>query len=274
MLTFLKKFFGTKSEKDIKSIQPLVDQALEIYPSLAKLSNDELRARVTALKQKIQDAIKTEQTEINEIKARIEKDFNMDIDTKEALYKEVDEFEKDITKKIEDVLNEILPEAYAILKDTSRRFSESEEIIVTANEFDTALSKTHKNIEIRGSQAAWKNRWIAAGTEVLWNMVHYDVQLIGGTVLHQGKISEMATGEGKTLVSTLPVFLNALSGRGVHVVTVNNYLAKRDSEWNAPLFQFHGLSVDCIDKHDPNTEERRQAYLADITYGTNNEFGF
>jgi preprotein translocase subunit SecA len=274
MLTFLKKFFGTKSEKDIKSIQPLVDQALEIYPSLAKLSNDELRARVTALKQKIQDAIKTEQTEINEIKARIEKDFNMDIDTKEALYKEVDEYEKDITKKIEDVLNEILPEAYAILKDTSRRFSESEEIIVTANEFDTALSKTHKNIEIRGNQAAWKNRWIAAGTEVLWNMVHYDVQLIGGTVLHQGKISEMATGEGKTLVSTLPVFLNALSGRGVHVVTVNNYLAKRDSEWNAPLFQFHGLSVDCIDKHDPNTEERRQAYLADITYGTNNEFGF
>ncbi|MBP8033079.1 MAG: preprotein translocase subunit SecA [Bacteroidia bacterium] len=274
MLTFLKKFFGTKSEKDIKSIQPLVDQALEIYPSLAKLSNDELRARVTALKQKIQDAIKTEQTEINEIKARIEKDFNMDIDTKEALYKEVDEFEKEITKKIEDVLNEILPEAYAILKDTSRRFSESEEIIVTANEFDTALSKTHKNIEIRGNQAAWKNRWIAAGTEVLWNMVHYDVQLIGGTVLHQGKISEMATGEGKTLVSTLPVFLNALSGRGVHVVTVNNYLAKRDSEWNAPLFQFHGLSVDCIDKHDPNTEERRQAYLADITYGTNNEFGF
>jgi preprotein translocase subunit SecA len=274
MLTFLKKFFGTKSEKDIKSIQPLVDQTLEIYPSLAKLSNDELRARVSALKQKIQDAIKTEQTEINDIKARIEKDFNMDIDTKEALYKEVDEFEKEITKKIEDVLNEILPEAYAILKDTSRRFSESEEIIVTANEFDTTLSKTHKNIEIRGNQAAWKNKWIAAGTEVLWNMVHYDVQLIGGTVLHQGKISEMATGEGKTLVSTLPVFLNALSGRGVHVVTVNNYLAKRDSEWNAPLFQFHGLSVDCIDKHDPNTEERRQAYLADITYGTNNEFGF
>jgi preprotein translocase subunit SecA len=274
MLTFLKKFFGTKSEKDIKSIQPLVDQTLEIYPSLAKLSNDELRARVTALKQKIQDAIKAEQTEINDIKARVENEFDMNIDVKESLYKEIDELEKNITKKIEDVLNEILPEAYAILKDTSRRFSESDEIVVTANEFDTALSKTHKNIEIRGNQAAWKNKWIAAGTEVVWNMVHYDVQLIGGTVLHQGKISEMATGEGKTLVSTLPVFLNALSGRGVHVVTVNNYLAKRDSEWNAPLFQFHGLSVDCIDKHDPNTEERRQAYLADITYGTNNEFGF
>ena len=274
MLTFLKKFFGTKSEKDIKSIQPLVDQTLEIYPSLAKLSNDELRSKVTALKQKIQDAIKAEEAEINDIKARVEKEFDMDIDTKEALYKEIDELEKEITKKIEDVLNEILPEAYAILKDTSRRFSENEELIVTANDFDTKLAKTHKNIEIRGNQAAWKNKWIAAGNEVSWNMVHYDVQLIGGTVLHQGKIAEMATGEGKTLVSTLPVFLNALSGRGVHVVTVNNYLAKRDSEWNAPLFQFHGLSVDCIDKHEPNTEERRQAYLADITYGTNNEFGF
>ncbi len=274
MLTFLKKFFGTKSEKDIKSIQPQVDQILEIYPSLASLSNDQLRAKVDVLKQKIQDAIETEQTQINDIKSRVEKEFEMDIDTKEALYKEVDELEKEITKKIEEVLNDILPEAYAILKDTSRRFSENEELVVTANDFDTKLSKTHKNIEIRSGQAAWKNKWIAAGSEVLWNMVHYDVQLIGGTVLHQGKISEMATGEGKTLVSTLPVFLNALSGRGVHVVTVNNYLAKRDSEWNAPLFQFHGLSVDCIDKHEPNTEERRQAYLADITYGTNNEFGF
>ncbi len=274
MLTFLKKFFGTKSEKDIKSIQPQVDQILEIYPTLASLSNDQLRAKVDALKQKIQDAIKTEQTQINEIKSRVESDFSMDVDSKEELYKEVDEFEKEITKKIEEVLNEILPEAYAILKDTSRRFSENEELVVIANEFDTKLSKTQKNIEIRGNQAAWKNKWIAAGTEVLWNMVHYDVQLIGGAVLHSGKISEMATGEGKTLVSTLPVFLNALSGRGVHVVTVNNYLAKRDSEWNAPLFQFHGLSVDCIDKHEPNTENRRQAYLADITYGTNNEFGF
>ena len=274
MLTFLKKFFGTKSEKDIKTIQPQVDQILEIYPTLATLSNDELRAKVDALKQKVQDAIKTEQTEINDIRSKVELDFEMDIDTKESLYKEVDELEKTITKKIEEVLNEILPEAYAILKDTSRRFSENEELVVTANDFDAKLSKNHKNIEIRGSQAAWKNKWTAAGVEVLWNMVHYDVQLIGGAVLHSGKISEMATGEGKTLVSTLPVFLNALSGRGVHVVTVNNYLAKRDSEWNAPLFQFHGLSVDCIDKHDPNTEERRQAYLADITYGTNNEFGF
>ena len=274
MLTFLKKFFGTKSEKDIKSIQPIVDKILEIYPGLQKLSNDELRAKVDALKQKIQDAVKSEQAEVDAIKARVEKEYDLDVETKENLYKQVDEIEKDITKKIEEVLTEILPEAYAILKDTSRRFAENEEITVTANDFDKKIAQTHKNIIISGNQASWKNRWIAAGTEVLWNMVHYDVQLIGGTVLHEGKISEMATGEGKTLVSTLPVFLNALSGRGVHVVTVNNYLAKRDSEWNAPLFQFHGLSVDCIDKHDPNTDERRQAYLADITYGTNNEFGF
>lgn len=274
MFTFLKKFFGTKSEKDIKSIQPLIDQILEIYPTLKNLSNDELRARVVALKQKIQDAIKTENSEIEGIKARIEKDFDMDVNEKEELYKEIDGIEKEITSKIEVVLGEILPEAYAILKDTARRFSENEELEVSANDFDKSLSSRFKNIEIRGDKAFWKNRWMAAGSEVLWNMVHYDVQLIGGTVLHQGKISEMATGEGKTLVSTLPVFLNALSGRGVHVVTVNNYLAKRDSEWNAPLFQFHGLSVDCIDKHEPNTDERRQAYLCDITYGTNNEFGF
>jgi preprotein translocase subunit SecA len=274
MLTFLKKFFGTKSEKDIKSIQPLVDQILEIYPTLAKLTNDELRAKVDALKQKIQDAIKPQQTQIDEIKARVEAEFDMDLESKEALYKEIDKIEKDITKTIEEVLSDILPEAYALLKDTARRFTENEELVVTAREFDTNIAKTHKNVEIRGSQAAWKNKWMAAGNEVVWNMVHYDVQLIGGTVLHQGKISEMATGEGKTLVSTLPVFLNALSGRGVHVVTVNNYLAKRDSEWNAPLFQFHGLSVDCIDKHEPNTDARRNAYLADITYGTNNEFGF
>ncbi len=274
MLTFLKKFFGTKSEKDIKIIQPIVSQILEIYPTLKNLSNDELRLKVDVLKQKIQDSVKSEQAEIDAIKARVEKEYDLDVETKEELYKQVDEIEKNITKKFDEVLNEILPEAYAILKDTSRRFAENEELVVTANEFDKDIAKTHKNILITGNQATWKNRWIAAGTEVLWNMVHYDVQLIGGTVLHQGKISEMATGEGKTLVSTLPVFLNALSGRGVHVVTVNNYLAKRDSEWNAPLFQFHGLSVDCIDKHEPNTDERRKAYLCDITYGTNNEFGF
>ena len=274
MLTFLKKFFGTKSEKDIKLIQPQVDKIIEIYPTLQKLSNDELRAKVDGLKQKIQDAIKSQQLEIDSIKSKIDADIDMDVDDKEDLYKEIDALEKDITKVIEDTLNDILPEAYAILKDTARRFSENEELLVTANDFDKSLAKSFKNVELRGSQVAWKNKWNAAGVDVLWNMVHYDVQLIGGSVLHSGKISEMATGEGKTLVSTLPVFLNALSGRGVHVVTVNNYLAKRDSEWNAPLFQFHGLSVDCIDKHEPNSDSRRQAYLADITYGTNNEFGF
>jgi preprotein translocase subunit SecA len=274
MLTFLKKFFGTKSEKDIKLIQPQVDKIIEIYPTLQKLSNDELRAKVDVLKQKIQDAIKPQQSEIESIKSKIDADVDMDVDDKEDLYKEIDVIEKDITKVIEDTLNDILPEAYAILKDTARRFSENEELLVTANDFDKSLAKSFKNIELRGNQVAWKNKWNAAGVDVLWNMVHYDVQLIGGSVLHSGKISEMATGEGKTLVSTLPVFLNALSGRGVHVVTVNNYLAKRDSEWNAPLFQFHGLSVDCIDKHEPNSDSRRQAYLADITYGTNNEFGF
>lgn len=274
MLTFLKKFFGTKSEKDIKLIQPQVDKIIEIYPTLQKLSNDELRAKVDVLKQKIQDTIKSQQSEIDSIKSKIDADIDMDVDDKEDLYKEIDALEKDITKVIEDTLNDILPEAYAILKDTARRFSENEELLVTANDFDKSLAKSFKNVELRGSQVAWKNKWIAAGVDVLWNMVHYDVQLIGGSVLHSGKISEMATGEGKTLVSTLPVFLNALSGRGVHVVTVNNYLAKRDSEWNAPLFQFHGLSVDCIDKHEPNSDSRRQAYLADITYGTNNEFGF
>ena len=274
MLTFLKKFFGTKSEKDIKLIQPQVDKVIEIYPTLKNLSNDELRAKVDVLKQKIKDAVQPKQNSINEIKSRIDSDVEMDIDIKEDLYKEIDGIEKEITIIIEDTLNDILPEAYAILKDTARRFSENEELVVSANEFDKLLAKSFKNIELRGNQVAWKNKWTAAGVEVLWNMVHYDVQLIGGSVLHSGKISEMATGEGKTLVSTLPVFLNALSGRGVHVVTVNNYLAKRDSEWNAPLFQFHGLSVDCIDKHEPNSDDRRQAYLADITYGTNNEFGF
>ncbi len=274
MFTFLKKIFGTKSENDIKLIQPKVNQILEIYPTLKNLSNDELRAKVDVLKQKIQDAIKDEQSQIMALKERAEKEESLDLDQKEVIYKEIDGIEKNITKTIESVLTDILPEAYAILKDTARRFSENEELEVTANDFDKAIAPRYKNIVMNGDKAIWKNKWDAAGNEVLWNMIHYDVQLIGGTVLHEGKISEMATGEGKTLVSTLPIFLNALSGRGVHVVTVNNYLAKRDSEWNAPLFQFHGLSVDCIDKHDPNTAERKQAYLADITYGTNNEFGF
>lgn len=274
MFDFLKKLFGTKSEKDIKNLESKVEEINSIFASLASVSNDELRAKSTALKNKVQDSIRPQVDEILTIKAKINSEPDMDVNTKEELYKEIDEIEKESTKKIEAALNEILPEAFAILKETANRFTKNTELEVSATDLDKQLAAKHKNIEIRGEKAIYKNSWLAAGNEITWNMVHYNVQLIGGMVLHQGKISEMATGEGKTLVSTLPVFLNALSGRGVHVVTVNNYLAKRDSEWNAPLFFFHGLTVDCIDKHEPNTEDRRQAYNCDITYGTNNEFGF
>ena len=274
MIGLLKKLFGTKSEKDIRSVEPLVDEINEICATFGSISNDELRTKSKNLKGKIQEELKEENSKIAGIHSQIAEDLEMDVNTKEALYKEIDEIEIEITQKVENVLNDILPEAFAIIKETAKRFKENEELEVTASDFDLNFAKTHKNIEIRGSKAYWKNRWIAAGNEIVWDMVHYDVQLIGGMVLHQGKISEMATGEGKTLVSTLPMFLNALAGRGVHLVTVNNYLAKRDSEWNAPLFQFHGLSVDCIDKNEPNTQERRDAYMCDITYGTNNEFGF
>ena len=274
MFDFLKKIFGTKSEKDIENMQARVDETNTIYATLNSISNDELRSKSANLKAKIQTAIRSQTDEILTIKAKINGDAEMDVNTKEDLYKEIDEIEKTATKIVEETLTEILPEAFAILKETARRFKDNTELEVTANEVDTKFSKDFKNIELRGAKAIYKNKWLAAGNEITWDMVHYDVQLIGGMVLHQGKISEMATGEGKTLVSTLPVFLNALSGRGVHLVTVNNYLAKRDSEWNAPLFMFHGLSVDCIDKHEPNTQDRRDAYLCDVTYGTNNEFGF
>lgn len=274
MFDFLKKVFGTKSAKEIEALQSKVNQVNTIYTQLNSASNDQLRQKSTDLKNKIQQAIKTELDEINQIKSNISSNLEMDVNTKEDLYKQIDDIEKNITKKIESTLLEILPEAFAILKETARRFKDNEFLEVTTNAMDEKFAKTFKNIQVSGLKAKYANKWLAAGNEITWDMVHYDVQLIGGMVLHQGKISEMATGEGKTLVSTLPVFLNALSGRGVHVVTVNNYLAKRDSEWNAPLFMFHGLSVDCIDKHEPNTTERRNAYLCDITYGTNNEFGF
>jgi preprotein translocase subunit SecA len=274
MFDILKKLFGTKSEKDIKGLQSRVDGINEIFKGLSGLSDDQLRARSHDLKLKLQEAVKAENDEILTIKAKIGSNADMDVNEKEELYKEIDEIEKSITKKLESALDDILEEAFAILKETARRFKENKQLVVTANDFDINLAKTHKNVEISGGKATWKNVWMAAGTEITWDMVHYDVQLIGGMVLHQGKISEMATGEGKTLVSTLPVFLNALTGRGVHLVTVNNYLAKRDAEWNAPLFQFHGLSVDCIDLHEPNTQDRRDAYNCDVTYGTNNEFGF
>lgn len=274
MFDFLKNIFGTKSEKDIKNLDSKVEEINEIFTSLNSISNNDLRAKTNELKIAIQSAVKTQNERITVIKAQINSDLEMDINTKEDLYKEIDDLEIGITSSLADALTEALPQAFAILKETARRFKDNNELEVDASDYDRELSKTHKNIEIKGAKAIFKNSWLAAGNEITWDMVHYNVQLIGGMVLHDGKISEMTTGEGKTLVSTLPIFLNALGGRGVHVVTVNNYLAKRDSEWNAPLFQFHGLSVDCIDKHDPNTDERRKAYNCDITYGTNNEFGF
>jgi preprotein translocase subunit SecA len=264
---------GSKSERDVKEIQPFVDEILSIYPGLSTLSNDQLRNKTTEFRKKINDYISEEQKEINELKAEAENP-ETDIENQESIFNQIDEIEKKMLKKIEEVLEEILPEAFAVVKETARRLTENKELVVTATDHDRNLAVRKPNVVIDGDKAIWKNTWMAAGNEVTWNMIHYDVQLIGGTVLHQGKISEMATGEGKTLVATLPVYLNALPSRGVHVVTVNNYLARRDCEWNGPLFEFLGLTVDCIDLHEPNSEERRRAYNADITFGTNNEFGF
>ncbi len=264
---------GSKSERDVKEIQPFVDEILRIYPSMAALSNDELRNKTVEFRAKIAEYIKDEQAEIAELKKEAENP-ETDIDEQEKLFNRVDAIEKDMVKKIEEVLEEILPEAFAVVKETARRFTENTEVVVTATQHDRDLAVKKTNVVIDGDKAIWKNTWTAAGIEVTWNMIHYDVQLIGGIVLHQGKISEMATGEGKTLVATLPVYLNALPARGVHLVTVNNYLARRDCEWNGPIFEFLGLTVDCIDMHEPNGQERRNAYLADITYGTNNEYGF
>ena len=277
MFGFLKKLFGTKSEKDIKEIQPLVDKINDVFTSLSSCSDDQLRDASQKLKQTLKECVKDDEREISDIISKIEVDPLMDVDNKEALYKKIEEIEKEITKKIESKLNEVLPEAFALCKETARRFTVNGKLEVNATEIDSNYLSKHrnnKNVEINNGKAIWHNRWMAAGNEITWNMIHYDVQLIGGIVLHQGKISEMATGEGKTLVATLPIFLNALAGKGVHVVTVNNYLSRRDSEWNAPLFEFHGLVVDCIDLHEPNSYERREAYQAHITYGTNNEFGF
>src|ERR1017187_1117165 len=269
----ISSLFGTKSDRDVKEIQPIVDEILEMHKQIEKLSNDGLRAKTAEFKKRIADGIAKEEEEMKLLRSKIDTDETITVDDKEKMYLRIDELEKEVKKKIEDTLNEILPEAFAVVKETSKRFKDGG-IEVTANQFDRDISVRKENVEIIGEKALWKNKWEAAGNEITWDMVHYDVQLIGGIVLHQGKIAEMGTGEGKTLVATLPVYLNALPAKGLHVVTVNNYLAKRDSEWNAPLFEFHGLTVDCIDLHEPNTNERRQAYLADITYGTNNEFGF
>ena len=267
----LKKLFGNKAQRDLKEIEPYVERIKQAYEQIEKLSNDELRGRTESIKQRIQDYVQPERDRIAELKARIE---TTEINQREKIYDEVDKLEKEITDKYEKALDEVLPEAFAIMKDTARRFAQNDEVVVTANDFDRSLAARHDFVYIEDDKAHYKNEWVAGGNMHKWDMVHYDVQLIGGVVLHKGKIAEMATGEGKTLVATLPVFLNALTRRGVHVVTVNDYLAKRDSEWMGPLYMFHGLSVDCIDKHRPNSEERRQAYLADITFGTNNEFGF
>lgn len=267
----LSKILGNKSDRDIKDIDPVLQAIKKEYERIVKLSNDQLRDESDRLKALIQERIQVESQEIEELKVRIEE---VEIQESEKLYERVDKLEEIITEKIEAVLNEILPTAFSVVKETANRFSSSDKISVTARNYDRDLAATRSSIVIEGDKAIWNSRWIAGGSEIKWEMVHYDVQLIGGVVLHQGKIAEMATGEGKTLVATLPVFLNALAGRGVHVVTVNDYLSKRDSEWMGPIFEFHGLKVDCIDKHQPNSEARRNAYNADITYGTNNEFGF
>ena len=267
-----KKIFGTKAERDLKALKPMLNKVLEAYESIDKLTDDQLREKCQSLKDKIQAAIAADEARIAEIKVELEKDIALS--QKEALATEQDKLVKKVDEIIENVLNEILPEAFAIMKSTARRFKENPEIRVKATDFDRTLSTTKEFVTIDGDYAIWQNHWMAGGNEMTWDMVHYDVQLIGGIVLHQGKIAEMATGEGKTLVATLPVFLNALAGKGVHVVTVNDYLSKRDSEWMGPLYMFHGLSVDCIDKHQPNSDGRKKAYACNITFGTNNEFGF
>lgn len=270
--SILKKVFGSKADRDLKQIRPVLNKVLEAYGPIDKLSNDELRAKTEELKARLRECEAPFEKRIAEIKAKLDEDIP--VHEKENFATESDKLVKDEDAEIEKVLEEILPEAFAIMKSTARRFKENATIEVTANDFDRALSINHDFVHIEGDKAVYQNHWIAGGNEVTWDMVHYDVQLIGGIVLHQGKIAEMATGEGKTLVATLPVFLNALAGKGVHVVTVNDYLSKRDSEWMGPLYMFHGLSVDCIDKHEPNSDARKRAYNCDITFGTNNEFGF
>ena len=267
----ISKLFGNKAQRDLNEVNPTVKKIKEAYSEIEKLSNDELRNRTKELEKQISDFVSIEKEQINQLKADME---NIELNEREAIWTQVDKLEKDITDKYEQILGELLPVAFSIMKDTARRFTENEEIVVTATDFDRDLAANHDFVHIEGDKAIYKKRWIAGGTEISWEMIHYDVQLFGGVVLHSGKIAEMATGEGKTLVATLPVFLNALTHEGVHIVTVNDYLAKRDSEWMGPMYMFHGLSVDCIDKHEPNSESRRKAYEADITFGTNNEFGF
>ncbi|HOV11568.1 MAG TPA: preprotein translocase subunit SecA, partial [Bacteroidales bacterium] len=274
MANFLKLFLGTKSDRDIKSLNPILQKCLEVYPPISQLSNDGLRAKTQEFRQRIFDYIREDEEQMALLKEKAENDETVSIDEKEEIYLEIDHIEKKIYEKTQEVLNDILPEAFAVVKETAKRFADHDKVEVTATPMDGDLAARFESVNIVGDKAFYDSTWMAGGTKIRWDMVHYDVQLIGGIVLHQGKISEMATGEGKTLVATLPVYLNALPGKGVHIVTVNDYLARRDSEWMGMLFLFHGLTVDCIDRHEPNSESRKKAYLADITYGTNNEFGF
>ena len=273
-MSFLSKLFGTKADRDMKELKPYLEKTLAAYETIKDLSNDELRHKTVEFKQKISETVKEEEDRIAEIKEYLDNNYDIPIQEKEDFYKELENLEKRSYKKTQEVLDEILPQAYAVMKETARRFKDNEIVEVTATQMDRDIAAYRNCIEIVDDKALYHNTWSAGGNMIKWDMCHYDVQLIGGTVLHQGKIAEMATGEGKTLVATLPVYLNALPGKGVHVVTVNDYLAKRDAEWMGLLYEFHGLSVDCIDKHEPNSEARRKAYAADITYGTNNEFGF
>ena len=274
MANFLSKLFGSKSERDLKEVRPYLDAALKVYPAIHELTNDQLRAKTIEFRELIRKETEAEETELASLRKRLEEDYEMPVDEKEGIYKRIEKLEKDSYDKTQETLNNILPEAFAVVKETARRFAENEEVEVTATEHDRDLAARFDSIRIEGDKAFFNHTWMAGGNPVTWDMVHYDVQLIGGAVLHSGKIAEMATGEGKTLVATLPVYLNALPGKGVHVVTVNDYLAKRDSEWMGMLFEFHGLTVDCIDKYEPHSDERKAAYNCDITYGTNNEFGF
>jgi len=273
-MSILNKIFSSKADKDMKMLRPVVGKVNAHSPAISSLSNDELREKTINFRKKIFAAVEEEEKQIAELQQRIDTEYEMDISEKEEIYKKIEDLNKQSYKKTQDLLDEILPEVFAVVKDTARRFFENEEIVVTATEMDKDLSTEKDFVKIQGDKAIYKNSWTAGGNIIKWDMIHYDVQLIGGAVLHQGKIAEMATGEGKTLVATLPVFLNALPGKGVHVVTVNDYLAKRDSEWMGVLYQFHGLTIDCIDRHQPHSKERIKAYLADITFGTNNEFGF
>ena len=274
MLNIVKKLFGSKADRDYREIKDVFQKTLEVYEEIKKLDNDQLRAKTLEFKQRIADHIADEQRQIDTLREYLDTNYDIDFEEKDRIYNQIDQLDDKQNEKTEELLYELIPEAFSVVKETARRFNDQEEVIVIATDFDRELAATRPSIDIRNDKAHYKNQWMAGGNMITWDMVHYDVQLIGGVHLHKGKIAEMATGEGKTLVATLPVYLNALPGKGVHIVTVNDYLAKRDSEWMGMLFQFHGLKVDCIDKHQPHSQERRDAYLADITYGTNNEFGF